>query len=293
MKKNNIILWGDLCIDKNNLDGQEVDGPGGSVFYCGRTFKNLGCEVSIVSPRGSDYNDDWLEGTSIYPKISLSGDTLLYQNSYNSKGERTLYVKNQKQAFFADPLSFGKEFFSGIQAVIVCPIDNNISHSHVKDLKARMNKKSLLACLPQGFFRRYDKGGKVYQSQWENSEKFIPFFDIIIISEQDCQNPDQNAENWSRGRPLVIVTKAEKGCAVFEKGKRIDYPAFKVQEIVDPVGAGDVFSAAFIYSYLNYKNIEKAAVFANAAAAISLSFHVLEMNISVEEVKELIVKRLK
>lgn len=65
---------------------------------------------------------------------------------------------------------------------------------------------------------------------------------------------------------LVIITAGARGCLVHEKGKfgfEKGFPA----EVVDTVGAGDAFSAAFIFQYYKYGDALKAARIANRLGA--------------------------
>ncbi len=290
IKKNNVLLWGDLCIDRNNLQGKEVCGPGGSVYYSSKIFKNFNWNPFIISPRGKDYNDAWLEGVSVFPRLPLLDRTLVYQNRYNSNGKRTLYSENRDCASFVNPFLLPPELINSARAIVVCPIDNNISPFNIKELTMVIGKETLLACLPQGFFRRYEDDGKVYQAEWKNTEEIVPYLDLIFLSEEDGKNLDKKAEEWNRLGAMVVITRAERGCSVFKDGKRTDFAAFPVEKVVDPVGSGDVFSAAFIHSYLLDKDFKKAAIFANATAALSLSFHVQEIRIDIEKINSLILE---
>ena len=47
---------------------------------------------------------------------------------------------------------------------------------------------------------------------------------------------------------------------------RAEAPAFEVVE-VDPIGAGDAFSAAIAVGYLGKMSLDKLAIFANAVGA--------------------------
>ena len=290
IKKNNILLWGDLCIDRNNLQGKEVCGPGGSVYYSSKIFKNFNWNPFIISPRGKDYDDAWLGGVSIFPKTPFLDRTLVYQNRYDSNGKRTLYSENRDCASFINPSLLPPELINSAKAIVVCPIDNNVSLLNIKELIKVMGKETLLACLPQGFFRRYEEDGKVYQDEWENAEEIIPYLDLIFLSEEDGKDLDKKAEEWNRLGVIVVITRAEKGCSVFKDGERTDFAAFSVEKVIDPVGSGDVFSAAFIHSYLLDKDFKKAAIFANATAALSLSFHVQEIKIDIKRINNLISK---
>ncbi|MBD3208542.1 MAG: hypothetical protein GF370_03760 [Candidatus Nealsonbacteria bacterium] len=278
-KPKTILLWGDLCIDHNDIKGKKISSPGGSSFYCSKIFKELGWKPIIISPRGKDYNKDWLNSTKVYPEDPQTENTLIYQNNYNQRGERTLFSKNRQSAFFIDPSSVPETYIKEAEGIVVCPIDNNVGLQHIKDLRQRMGKEKTLACLPQGFFRSYKENGEVYQDNWKKERDIVPLLDLIFLSEEDGEDLDNKALEWSGLDAIVVITRAEKGCSVFQNKERVDFPAFEVEEIVDPVGAGDVFSAAFVYSYLKDNDVKRAARFANATAAISLAFHAQEIKL--------------
>ncbi|MEJ1237788.1 PfkB family carbohydrate kinase [Chryseolinea sp. T2] len=65
---------------------------------------------------------------------------------------------------------------------------------------------------------------------------------------------------------LVIVTAAEKGCFVWHNGRLITVPGVPVQ-VVDAVGAGDSFSAAFLHVFMRTGNPELAGRVANGVGA--------------------------
>ena len=66
--------------------------------------------------------------------------------------------------------------------------------------------------------------------------------------------------------PLVIMKVGEKGCYINQKGRIVYAPAERV-EAVDTVGAGDFFSAGFLYGLLKGLPVERCACLANHFAA--------------------------
>jgi len=78
--------------------------------------------------------------------------------------------------------------------------------------------------------------------------------------------------SWSSnyGGEAICVTLGSQGCAVWRDGQVHIYGGFPVT-VVDTVGAGDAFTAAFLHGYQNGWPIEKAAGFANALGAIVAS----------------------
>jgi len=65
---------------------------------------------------------------------------------------------------------------------------------------------------------------------------------------------------------LVIVTAAEKGCFVSHENRFIPVPGVPVQ-VLDAVGAGDSFSAAFLHVFVRTGNPELAGRVANSVGA--------------------------
>jgi len=75
----------------------------------------------------------------------------------------------------------------------------------------------------------------------------------------------------SRGAKNIVITLGEKGVLILDaENSFIHVPAFKVNAI-DTTGAGDAFNGAFALALAEGKDIVSSAVFANAAAAISVT----------------------
>jgi sugar/nucleoside kinase (ribokinase family) len=75
------------------------------------------------------------------------------------------------------------------------------------------------------------------------------------------------ADLLSYGTEAVVVTFAEKGCVIYSQNRRLEVPALSV-EVVDVTGAGDTFCSSFLFAYGKTGDLEYAARFACAAAAI-------------------------
>ncbi len=77
---------------------------------------------------------------------------------------------------------------------------------------------------------------------------------------------------WSQAHDneLICITLGEHGCAVWSHGALRVFPGVAVK-VVDTVGAGDAFSAAFLHGFHLGWAIENAAAFANALGALVAS----------------------
>ena len=79
-------------------------------------------------------------------------------------------------------------------------------------------------------------------------------------------------EFWSQAHDneLICVTLGERGCAVWKSGGLRMFPGVAVN-VVDTVGAGDAFSAAFLNGFHLGWPMERIAAFANALGALVAS----------------------
>jgi fructokinase len=69
---------------------------------------------------------------------------------------------------------------------------------------------------------------------------------------------------------IVCITKGPNGCTIHSAEGRTDSPGVPVK-VVDTVGAGDSFSAAFLVKYCKGESLEGCAKFANRIAAFVAS----------------------
>lgn len=73
------------------------------------------------------------------------------------------------------------------------------------------------------------------------------------------------------GAKAVIVKTGADGAYVDAEGQKETFCGFKVEQVVDTVGAGDGFAVGIISGYLEGLSIEKMIERANAIGAIQVS----------------------
>ncbi len=101
---------------------------------------------------------------------------------------------------------------------------------------------------------------------------FLPNLDEArkILGKPKANETDLANELLRMGVKAVAIKNGERGSFVADGKISAKIPAFKVG-VVDTTGAGDVFDAAFMVSYLNGNDVAVAGRFANAAAALSVT----------------------
>jgi sugar/nucleoside kinase (ribokinase family) len=130
-------------------------------------------------------------------------------------------------------------------------------------------ESALIGVMPQGFFRRWDEQGHIFFSEWTPSEDTLRQISLLVISELDVPDPDKVVQDWGKLVDIVVVTHAERGASVHQIDELCHYPARPAQQI-DPTGAGDVFTAAFLIRLSETGNPCMAAPFANVVASFSI-----------------------
>ncbi|MDC7290442.1 carbohydrate kinase family protein [Blautia schinkii] len=106
----------------------------------------------------------------------------------------------------------------------------------------------------------------------------LPYIDYFVPSYEEASylaetmDVDKMAETFlSRGATHVIIKLGEQGCYLAEKGYRERIPAFCQKQVCDTTGAGDNFTGAFMAAVLQGLDFQQAALFANGAAAVSVT----------------------
>jgi sulfofructose kinase len=105
----------------------------------------------------------------------------------------------------------------------------------------------------------------------------IKWSDVVLINRQGASTLfptlDQHQtliQLKNMGPSIVVITSGKAGALGYDGNNFSSFPAFNVP-VKDTTGAGDVFSASFIYCYLNKWDLGSALRFASAAAALSVA----------------------
>ncbi|MGH2602332.1 MAG: carbohydrate kinase family protein [Dehalococcoidia bacterium] len=106
-------------------------------------------------------------------------------------------------------------------------------------------------------------------------ERVIASIDVLLLTEEEATylNGTRDRARLARslrelGCPTVVLKLGGAGCMVATANEVIHAPGFPV-EVVDTVGAGDSFAAAFIAAWRHGGTLRQCATLANAMGAIT------------------------
>lgn len=107
----------------------------------------------------------------------------------------------------------------------------------------------------------------------ETDRGFFDYIDTLFVNEVGFRNLEKIAggdpADWLFGKKvrIFVVTRAQDGCVVYQKGKPpLDIAGLRVP-VADVTGAGDTFCSSFMYAYMITEDVALCAEFANIAAA--------------------------
>lgn len=124
------------------------------------------------------------------------------------------------------------------------------------------------------------------QGHWtpELVEQLAQKASVIKLNEEEARvlfamlQPDEpfTLERFCRlagsrfGATTLCITRGAKGCAIYQHGALALFKGVSI-EVVDTVGAGDAFAAAFLHGLMKGYSTEENARFANAVGALVAS----------------------
>lgn len=245
---------------------------GGPPTYVSLAAAKLGAKVSVISKVGEDFSKDyvkWLKNN----KIDLSGlkrvrgaSTTQFVIKYQEGWKRKLQLKARAPPITANDLPYSLQ----AKAVHVAPIANELS----EELVTKLRKATRILTLdPQGFVRGFDRKGNVSLKCWRG-QSVLEQVDVYksSLNEIEAVTGTNNLQLATRrigdyGVKIVIVTRGMHGSTMFFDNKLYNIPAYASKTVLDPTGAGDAFSGAFLAEYVRGKEVLWCACVGSASAS--------------------------
>ncbi len=276
MQKFDFVAIGHLIKETIEFPDKRI-GPvlGSPAAYSSVAAARLGLKTSIVTRIGKDIPRNLLKPIS---EVNVDTEGLKIEGketttnllSYDASGNKTFrYLKKAPNILFDDiPRSYldAKIFY-------VCPINFEVSLETIRHIHSLGKIVAMdLGGWGGAASTTHPKGEKDYYVL----RKLIKYLHIVKASAEDCQylfnsrkiSPEKVASlfiEW--GAKIGIITLGENGSIVANKNREFRVPTFS-RNVIDCTGAGDVYSAGFLAEYLKTEDMERAALFASAAASL-------------------------
>lgn len=269
-----IAIFGHVCIDRNTSESGTFVGAGSPAMFMHRIFSQLpDCNVTIIAPYGRDFIP-YMGMSRFYPEVPFPIETMTYENTVvqGIRTQRCLNHADAKPIVIDDAVT---QIIRAADAICIAPLAPNFPPSYIKQIASLKKWNTEITLLPQGYFRQFDADNTVQIREFVEDTEIIPLVDTVIVSDADYSDTPSVASSWaSQNAAHVVMTQAERGATLFSGATVTEVPTIPVatSDIVSSIGAGDIFSAGYIYSHGKFHDPKRAVEFGNALAGQCLRF---------------------
>jgi adenosine kinase len=120
----------------------------------------------------------------------------------------------------------------------------------------------------------FDYGQQAARMSGDELRDGIVGADVVICNDYEFeltrQKTGMNEDDVLGVARVLIITRGEHGCSVYEKGSRIDVKAVPPHRIVDPTGVGDAFRGGLMKGMATGASLEVSAQLGSVAATYAL-----------------------
>ena len=243
MNKNHTILSvGSMAFDSVRTPAGKADQVlGGSVNYFSLAA-SLFSPIKIVAVVGEDFPTDHLDFLS-KKNIDVTGVQVVKGKTFHWVGE---YNTNMNEATtLATALNVFEHFDPKLpQSHVDCPVVflANIDPILQQNVLDQMKTQEFVAMDSMNFW---------ITGKPDELKKTLKSVDLLCINEKEAflLSEENSLEKAARkiqtmGPSTVIIKRGEYGSAVFTPNSVFLAPAFLLDEVIDPTGAGDSFAGA-------------------------------------------------
>ncbi len=146
-----------------------------------------------------------------------------------------------------------------------------------------VSEKMNISAMTELFCRIKEKPGRIlaadmtkakHGERFADMKEFLPFIDYILPNEAEIalltgeEDPHRNAELLNEaGVFCAVIKRGRQGCLIRTKDEMYEIPAWPVENCIDTTGAGDTFTAGFLWALSEGMPLAECGRFACAAAS--------------------------
>jgi len=276
-----------------------VPGDTGSLKYVNQFYKQVGGAESNVaiglarlgvssgwfSRLGADAFGDYIasfirgEGVDV-SRVIRDPDAptgLYFKEMHPLKESRVYYYRKHSAASCMTPLDIDADYIAGAKILHVSGITPALSESCRQTLY-----KGLEIARQNNVTISFDPNLRLKLWPVEKFKQVIPDIirqvDILLPGVEEGQllldtdnEEDLIHEFLDMGPRLVVLKTGKKGAVVGTREQITPVPGIHLNQIVDPIGAGDGFAAGFLAATIKGFDAVKAVEMANAAGAMAMT----------------------
>ncbi|HKN66780.1 MAG TPA: PfkB family carbohydrate kinase [Gemmatimonadaceae bacterium] len=268
-----LLVVGSVALDSVETPfGKAEDVLGGSATFFSASASHL-CGVQLVGVIGSDYPVQKLEPLA-KRGVDLTGLERAEGRSFRWRGRyrHDLNVAETLETHLGVFSNFRPKIpdaFRRAEYVFLGNIDPRLQ----LDVLTQIDRPKLVACDTMNFW---------IESRRPELLELLARVDLITLNEGEARQLTEKynlikAARWimSRGPKLVIVKKGEHGAFMFSEREIFFAPAYPLEDVFDPTGAGDSFAGGFMgyiarHDDLSERGLRRAVVYGSAMGSFAV-----------------------
>ncbi len=267
-----LLVVGSVAFDSVETPFDKIENAlGGSATYISLAASYFTAPVKLVAVVGDDFGNEnikLLENRN----IDLSGLEMIEGEKTFRWGGKYHYDLNVRDTLFTD-LNVFENFDPVIPEKMRSSrflILGNIMPSLQLKVLDQMNDVKFVVCDTMNLWINNTK---------EDLLKVLKRIDLLVINDSEARllTDEPNLIKAAKkvqemGPNYLIIKKGEHGALLFGEGKIFSAPAYPLEDIFDPTGAGDVFAGGLIgyihkTSDVNFENLKRAVVYGSTMAS--------------------------
>jgi sugar/nucleoside kinase (ribokinase family) len=268
-----ILVVGSVAFDSVKTpfgEVREILGGSASYFSISASFFS---PVNLVAVVGEDFPESHMSlfrrfGVDIRGLQQVPGETFRWVGEYG-------YALNEAKTIDTRLNVFEKfrpeipEVYKNSEYVFLGNIDPILQ----RKVLAQVSRPKFVACDTMNYW---------IQSKPEELRKTLERVDILIVNDSEARMLTREANlnkaakaicSW--GPRTLVVKKGEYGVAMYSNGSIFGAPAFPLDDVYDPTGAGDSFAGGFVgylarAGSLDDATIRKAVIYGSVMASFDV-----------------------
>ena len=269
----NLLVVGSMAFDSVRTPfGEATDVLGGSATYFA-TAASFFTGVNLIAVVGEDFPEEHVEflrnrGVDLTGLERRPGATFRWRGEYSHQLNEAHTLETQLNVLETFRPKIPESYRSPDVLFL-----GNIDPELQLDVLNQVNRPQLVACDTMNFWI----DGK-REALWKVLEKI----DILVINDGEARalGEDPNLVKvaqgiLSRGVKHLIIKRGEYGVLMFHGGEIFGAPAFPLEAVKDPTGAGDTFAGGFIGHLAatgdySSKNLRQAVIYGSVMASFNV-----------------------
>jgi sugar/nucleoside kinase (ribokinase family) len=270
-----ILVVGSVALDSvKTSSGKRDDVLGGAATYASIAASYF-TEVSMVAVIGEDFPEEHVsflmrKGIDTSGLERQSGKTFRWKGEYGFDFNTRTTLDTQLNVFadFSPKLTAAHR---SQEFLFLGNIDPDLQRSVLEQMK----RPKLVACDTMNYWIQNTRSALL---------KTLAMIDLLIINDEEArQLADQpnliRAAQYilTMGPKVLVIKRGECGALLFNSGNIFSAPAYPVEDVVDPTGAGDSFAGGLMGYLAAFRSWDDAALRrAVAFGSVMASFNVMD-----------------